>query len=111
MTKMALFMAITEGDLFKSIDQSEEINQFIHERKNRTGVQVMGDPEYQRVQVEKERLETEFKSLYPDRATGEKKVLLFNDLVVRQSTISELTHYEVGFIEGIKFLIYMMMDC
>lgn len=108
MTKDELFKRIVESELFKDIDQSEEFNQFIHERENEVGIEICETSEYRRLQAERERMEKEFETLYADPAIGKKKVLLYADIIDDQGAISDMTHFETGFTEGIKFIVGML---
>jgi hypothetical protein len=110
MTKEALFKAVTGSELFKDIDQSVEFSTFIHERENQIGLDVMNNSEYKGLQKERERMEAEFISLYANQEIGKKKIFTYGDIVDRQDAISDMTHYQTGFTEGVKFIIGLLME-
>jgi len=82
MTKEEIIKRIVDGELFKTIDQSGDINTFIHERENMIGVKVTEDPEYQRLREKRRQMEAEFESLYLEPAIGKEKTMAYNDLII-----------------------------
>jgi hypothetical protein len=110
MTKELLLIAITESDLFKTIDSSEDFENFLLQRENPVGLAVMNNPEYQRFENKRRKLEGEILNLCADTETAKKKINKYGDAVDSQIAANEFIHYRTGFTEGIKFLVGILME-
>jgi len=108
MTTNQFFKKMLESDLFKDINQSKEVEDFILARTTAFSAIDESD-DYWKLEQQKQQYEEEFKIQFEKQEGGDNRFLEYLDIAEETAACSDFLHFEKGFFEGAKFFLVMIL--
>lgn len=108
MTKNQFFKKMIKDDLFKDINQSKEVEDFILARTTAFSA-IDASNDYRKLKEQEQQYKEEFKNQFEKQEGGENRFSKYLDVAEETAAFSDFLHFQKGFFEGVKFLLVLMI--